>query len=191
MAHRRPLPGYLQPSRSPRRLRAIYIASILASVFALIFGFATVREGAPEYAKPVSTKLNPTGRAFSLQVPLKDGDHEIGEVTIRIEPDDSVLVSVPDLKTKLKTALSEKTLAGLGGAVPADGFATLAALKASGLNLTFDAGLQELHFAADVDQRGTNDISLGGGRRMPPSAALVAPAKFAGYLNVIAGLDYA
>jgi outer membrane usher protein len=61
--------------------------------------------GEVQYAKPVSNRLNITGRAIDMEVPLKDGDRELGDIPIRIEPDDSVLVSRAALLSVVEASL--------------------------------------------------------------------------------------
>ncbi len=143
-----------------------------------------------EYAQPISTRLNPTGRVVTMPVPLKDDTTDLGEVTIRIETDDTVLVAKQDLAERLKRTLDEPGRQRLVSVADKGAFATLAQLREAGIGLRFDAGLQELHLELAVDQRGTNEISVSSRAAQRASSSLAEPAIVSGYINVIAGVDH-
>ncbi len=139
----------------------------------------------------MSSKLNPTGRAITMTVPLKDGDVALGEVTVRISPEDTVLVNKADLAERLRGELDAAVIARLDEQEGAGGFLSVAALSKAGVALKFDGGLQELQLMLATDQRPTNDISMVSRRSQPSSAVQAPAAKVSGYVNVIAGLDHA
>jgi outer membrane usher protein len=146
--------------------------------------------GEIEYAKPVSSRLNRGSRAIDMPVPLKDDGTFLGEVAIRINPDDSILVNKTVLSAKLGAAIDGAVHARLDALTAENGFVSLAALNAVGLNLHFDPGLQELQLRAAVEQRPVGELSFGDPYRTRISTNLARPALMAGYLNVTAGVDY-
>lgn len=142
------------------------------------------------YAKPVSTRLNPTGRTITMSVPLKEGDASLGEIVVRIETDDTVLVPKAALVDKLTPLLAQADLERLHSLPPSNGQLSLAELAQAGFHMRFDPGQLELQFLPQVDQRAKGTISLGrqGGPLVSPNAA--KPALFSAYLNIVAGAQY-
>ena len=142
------------------------------------------------YTKAVSTQLNVTGRAINMPVPLKVGPNEAGEVMVRINSDDSVMINTASLAAAVAGILAGASRARLDALGSGDGFVSIPALNAAGFDVRFDPGLQELSFSPLVDQRPTGEISLGSQRAARISEAAVQPAFISGYLNVFAGFDY-
>ena len=188
------MPRFRQPrcmpvrlERSPsRRFCGVLSAVAVCGTLTLI----PVDVRAVEYAKSVSNRLNATGRALTLPVPLRDGGKQLGEIIIQINPDDSILIDKGELIEKLSPELTETHRQRLAG-VPTEGtLVSLAALKAAGFEARFDTGLQELMIEPAVDQRAAGDIHLGGQAAAPVSGNLVKPAGFSGYFNLFSGIDY-
>jgi outer membrane usher protein len=170
------------------------IRRVLAGFACCVFLFGPGVAGAAsaeavEYAKAISNRLNTTGKAIDLEVPLKDQDRALGDIAIRINPDDSVLVNKPALTQILASILdapSRQRLETLAGSGP---FLALRSLKSAGFDIRFDPALQELTFYAAVEQRASEDISFAGLHRTPVSAAPATPARVSGYVNMFASLD--
>ncbi|MBS0243645.1 MAG: fimbrial biogenesis outer membrane usher protein, partial [Proteobacteria bacterium] len=156
----------------------------------LYCGSYAARAGEPEYAKTISNKLNTTGRTISMMVPMKDTGTPIGDIVVRIEPDDSVLVSKAELASLLKSSLDAAAMRRLEGLDAPQGFVSLPALRQAGLMMRFDPGLQELNFEVATQERQSSDISISPRHATSSSARLALPALFSGYVNVIAGVDY-
>src|SRR6185437_12324297 len=130
-----------------------------------------------QYAKAVSNRLNTTGRAIDMEVPMKDGDRALGDIPVRINPADSVLINKPALSQNLTPILDTGSRQRLK-AIPGNGpFVSLSVLKSAGFDIRFDPTLQELNFHAAVEQRASEDISFSGIRRSPVSTTLAAPAR--------------
>lgn len=178
-----------QPRRS--RLHGFLLSAFLAvAVPVLVSHEGSVRAEEREYAKPISNRLNTTGKELTISLPLKDGTSELGEVAVRIRPDDSLLVSKADLAARLDRVLQPKSRARLAGVSDERGFVALPAMRASGIPIRFDAALQELHLDLAADHRQTSEISVSRRSPAPVSAALSKPAIVSGYLNIIAGVDH-
>ncbi len=143
------------------------------------------RAGEKQYQKPVSSRLNTTGRAINMPVPLKDDASELGEVVVVINPDDSVVLPKAALVDKLTPVLDKASLERLHGVPDVNGQVTLGDLAAAGFNMRFDPAALELVFLPSADERPVGDISLARRRGPPSSANAVKPGAVAGYLNVI------
>ena len=80
------------------------------------------REPSPverQYQKPVSSRLNTTGRVIKMPVPLKDDATELGELVVVINPDDSVVLDRSLDSSRLRQIISyvpaawEELIAGM------------------------------------------------------------------------------
>lgn len=139
-----------------------------------------------------TVRLNTTGRAINMAVPLKDGGRVVGDVMIRIETDSSVRLAKASFVEKMAPLVAEPARKSLDALKESDGMTALKDVQAAGLGVTFDAGLMELVFEPTADQRPTGALSLTGTNPKPagPEAASVKPAAVAGYLNLFAGADH-
>jgi len=144
----------------------------------------------PEFVKTITNRFNTTGKIITLPLPLKDGQTLLGEVTVRVHPDDSLLVSLAEIRQRLNGTLNGGSKRALEQMTAPSGFVALEEVKAAGVNLTFDKGLQELRLELATDLRLTSDISVGGRSTSPVGSALAQPAKVSGYINLISGIDY-
>lgn len=141
-----------------------------------------------EYQKAISSRLNATGRALTLPVPLKDGTREIGEIALRVEPDDTVYIQRQAALEKIGPMLAPEARAQLAALPHTDDRIALAAIAQAGLGLSFNAASLELVFDPVAAQRAEGDLSVGlrGSFNAQPTADA---AKVSGYLNVIGGVD--
>jgi len=142
-----------------------------------------------EYARPVSNRLNVTGRAITMPFPLRIYGREKGEVLVRINADDRLLVSKFSLAPYVKDILDPDSLSALQNTGPDEEYVAIDALRANGFNLWFDPALQELQFDPSADQRPTGEIDLNHNRTVLQGVA-VDPAPVSGFLNVSTGFDY-
>ena len=118
----------------------------------------------PEFVKLIVSRLNTTGKVITMPLPLKDGDALLGEVIAQRQSGRHFLISAADLKLRLQVDTQwHDTKRGIEAMTRrrAD-FATLDEIKAAGVNLSFDKGLQELRLDVPTDLRLTSDISVGG-----------------------------
>ena len=60
-----------------------------------------------QYAKAVSNRLNTTGRAIDMEIPMKDADRALGDIPVRINPDNSVLINKPALSQILSPSWTQ------------------------------------------------------------------------------------
>ena len=146
-----------------------------ASTTAAVTRAAPSPAGEQIYAKPVSSRLNPTGKVITMPVPFKDDGQTLGEVIIRINPDDTVMIPKAALVDKLTPILDKAALARLHGLADSNGQLTIADLKAAGFNISFDPGQLELRFSPNADQRPLGELSLSRRNSGPPWPKPVAP----------------
>lgn len=172
-------------SRLGRLLLVCAGALILAASTASAQNSASTR-----YEKEVSSRLNTSGRAVSMPVTFRIDGIDAGEVVVRINPDDSVMVTKSTLAAKLAATLDKPALDRLSALGDASGGVAISELKNAGFDIQFDAGKLELQFAPSGTQRGEGDISLGRGTFPAISSNSVQPAKVSGFLNVFAGADH-
>lgn len=180
----------LERSGFARPLKAFWALHQFMLALCLVLVTNQLHAAEPDFVKTISNRLNPTGRVITLPLPLKDGDTLLGEVTARVNPDDSLLLGLADLKQRLQSTLNGASRRGLEQMSAPGGFVTIEEVKAAGVNLSFDKGLQELRLELATDLRLTSDISVAGRSTFAPRTALSEPAKVSGYVNLISGIDY-
>jgi outer membrane usher protein len=135
-----------------------------------------------------AVRLNPTGREIDLTVPLRDR-FPIGQIAIRIMPDDQVLMSASDLATALARVANSSITDIVNAQAAPDGFVSLAALQQAGLAINYDPGQLELVLDLEATSRLTRGISLGFQyNRLPIQPDL--SERFALAISYRAGLDY-
>ncbi|CEJ86399.1 conserved hypothetical protein [Hyphomicrobium sp. GJ21] len=175
--------------RTPQARYTIFALQALIAAFAGLPNGTAIAAGI-EYQVPVSSKLNTTGKPIGMDVPVKDGDRDLGDVAIRINADDSILVSRTGIIRLIEASLgpsARKSLAAIDGDAT---FLPIAALASAEIGLRFDRAAQELILSVAPEQRATSDLSLSGNRQAPPSSVLASPAKLSGYVNLFASVDH-
>ncbi len=141
------------------------------------------------YGRAVSARLNPTGRAITVSVPLKEGDTRLGDIMVRIDPDGMILVPKAALIQQLGKAVDKPVLAQLEKLPEKNGLVALGDLGGADFRLAYDPNQMELAFYPAIEQRARNDLSLAQAGRVG-SGNLVAPATIAGFVNITGGADY-
>ncbi len=166
------------------------LAAVLTGACAGLVTLSDVALAQRDASSIVAGRLNTTGRTIPMSVVLKEAGASMGEIDIKITPQDAVLVSKAALIERLSGRVTPETLAKATGVTDSSGFVAIKDLKAAGLNLEFNSGLLELAFSPTADQRPMGNLSISRPRLSSPDATLQAPAKVAGFLNIIAGGDY-
>lgn len=136
----------------------------------------------------ITNRLNTTGRSIDLPVPLREGRRELGEITIRLNSDDSVLVHRDGLCDLARQTLNARVLDDIQR-LPAT-FLSIEALAAAGIEIGFDASLLEVVVKPKADQRPISDLSFGDRPRQQASGRVADPANISGYVNIIGNLDW-
>lgn len=134
-------------------------------------------------------RLNTTGKPIELVVPLRERV-PLGQVTIRLDPDDRVTVRREELTAALARAATPGFLAGLNALPSSDGFVTFDALRTAGLTLSFDPGALDLVAAFGTEARPDRTLDLGfggkGSKALPDTSSSVSA-----FLAYQASWDYA
>ena len=146
----------------------------------------------PDYAKPVSTKLNSTGKAITMAVPFTAGEQSLGDLVVTINPDDGVAIAKLALLDKLGPLLGKDATSRLAALPDQNGKVAIEALKAAGFDITFDRSQLAMAYKPKGDDRATGELTLGGGAGggRIASADIASPAQVAGYVNLGVGLDH-
>lgn len=126
-----------------------------------------------------------------MSVPLNDNGRSLGEVTVRIDVHDAVAVNHEAFLQAAGSGFSAETRGRVERLPRTDGFTPVAAFAGAGIDLTFDAAIQELTIRVAADDRAVGDIDLGQRPNAAAASAAQAPAAVSGYLNIVAGVDYA
>lgn len=137
---------------------------------------------------PPPRRLNPTGRMVELVVPLRDRV-PLGQVGIRITPDDQVLVSAGDVAAALSRVITAETIEGIRAIPATDGFVPLSALQATGIVIAYDPAQLELALDIAATLRRPRSISVGF-QRMDQPVEQDRSDRFSFYLAYRASLDY-
>lgn len=133
-------------------------------------------------------RLNPTGRAIVLTVPLKDGAAYLGDIPLTIGLDDTLSVPAerlfqlltpllaPDVTEALRSNLAGKTQVRPEDLVP------------NGLGMDYDPRTLELRLTIPVEQRASRQLSVSALDRAN-IGSYYQPAKASAYLNVRGTFD--
>ena len=133
-------------------------------------------------ANPNGTKLNDTGHDVDLVVPLRERV-PIGQVGIRIRPDDTVLISKTDLENAIRRGVTPEFVKAIDALPDQEGFLAIGVLAQHGLAVTFDRNALELVAKFDATAFPERSIGLG----FDTAASIVVPDASA---NVSAFLSY-
>jgi outer membrane usher protein len=161
----------------------LLLGPLLFAVSSLAFGQDVAGQIAP-------MKLNTTGRVLMMPVPLMDDTKQLGELVARIDPDDKIWVRKETLIRLLGERLKPEVIASIRK-LPAKGEQiALTSLASTGAGLQFDQGEVALKFVPRADLRTAQKINLRGMQSGVVSSQQVKPSIFAGYVNVIGGVEH-
>lgn len=176
-----------------RTLVRLSVGALLSAAAALFSAPPCVAQGGSSgalYQKPVSSRLNSSGRTIPLTVPLKDDGVELGDIVVRIDRDDRVLVPKAALMSVSGKALDAPTRSRIDRLDAPGGFLTIEDLTRAGIAIVFDRNKLELRLEPAADQRPEGELSVARRRPLRESASSSRPAILSGYLNVFGNLDH-
>jgi outer membrane usher protein len=136
--------------------------------------------------------INPTGRLLELSVPLHYGKFYLGDLQLRLTPDQEAQVPATALLAIVKPLLREEAFSALskaGTAGDAD-YCDLADLRQAGFDFRFDPGAVSIFFTPTLDQKIEGNISIQARRGSAESPNAAAPAELSAYLNLRSAIDY-
>lgn len=131
--------------------------------------------------------LNPTGRSVQLAIPVRESAEGpyLGEVVLRIAPDDSLAVHAERFLEAIAPIADAPVLARLRESADGEGWITPAAIEAAGLAFQYDPFLLEIRTGVPAEARRQRAISVVGERRRPVAPS-DPPARLAAQLNLAA-----
>jgi outer membrane usher protein len=140
--------------------------------------------------------VNPTGRVLEMAVPLNYRKFYLGDLQVRIRPDQHVEAPRGPLLAAVKPLLRAEAFAVLnaaGGSGSGGGdaaFLDLQDLRDRGFDFRFDPGVVSILFNPTLDQKVQGNISIQerGVQANSPNAA--QPADLAAFLNLRSAVDY-
>ena len=140
----------------------------------------------PTVATPVM-RINTTGQNVDLVVPLRDRV-PLGQVTVRIAPDDRIGVLQTDLAAALKRSATPEFVNRISTLAASDGFIALDTLAGAGLPMTFDPATLELTTSLDATARPEQTLGFSHRSEAQPIEHDTS-ARFAAFLSYQATLD--
>ena len=144
---------------------------------------------AADQSAPASRpRLNTGNQDIVLLVPVREAG-PLGQVEIRITPQDDVRVSITDLTRVLQRTVSPVSLTAVQSAAASDGYAKLEDIRNAGVSLAFDPSTLEIVAGVDASSRLRRRVPLGfeeDGSDLVPDAS----SRFAVALNYQGTLDY-
>ena len=153
------------------------------------------RSAAPRSRRPAGyPSLNTTGKALSMPVPLKTNGQQLGEIILKIDPDDTRGSSQGDAgRIAGQTARRRPRWPSCRAVADSGGSVGVPQLQGGGLR----RGVRSRPDGAGVRRRrrpAPRRRHLGrravGSRGAGRSAATVAPSLFSGYVNLFGGIDH-
>ena len=137
---------------------------------------------------PRTSKLNPTGRAISLTVPLR-AQGPLGQVQVTLTADDQLLIAVNDLANALARVVLPDELVRLRAAANKDHLIDIPTLDKLGYRISYDPQAVELNLDIPLSVRPQQTVHLGRGlsiEHVQPDAS----ADVAAFLNYRIGTTY-
>jgi len=168
-----------------------YLACALPA--ALTISWSATSAAAPAANAPARTnpqsQLNPTSRMLSLIVEIRERDRRLGEVAIKIAPNDQISVNKAQFLRAAALVLRDDAHAQLRRLPGQAGFIALRKINAAGFSTGFDQSAMQLQFTPSPGQRPRGTIRLRRNRAQSRGAQQ-PPAAFSGYVNLRAATDY-
>ena len=137
---------------------------------------------------PRAAKLNPTGRAITLTVPLR-AQGPLGQVQVTLTADDQLLMAVDDLANALARVVLPDEIARLRAAADKDRRIDIPTLGRLGYRISYDPQAVELNIDIPLSARPQQTLHLGRGlsiEHVEPDTS----ANVAAFLNYRVGTTY-
>lgn len=140
--------------------------------------------------------VNPTQRVLEMAVPLNYRKFYLGDLAVRLTPDQRVEVPRAALIAAVTRLLRADAVAALA-AVPGTGtgegegaYLDLKLLRGAGFDFRFDPGAVTILFNPTIDQKAEGNISIHERRADAASPNAAQPAELAAFLNLRSAVDY-
>lgn len=139
--------------------------------------------------KPLSDRLNLSGRDIPLGGPLRDGEFILGEVDYILTADDQILVEIGTLMPLIETRISTGDLVRIRQTVANETHLPATTLAALGLQLDYDPATFGLVMTLAPEMRPRQAISIAG-TNYGVMGRLAEPARLSAYVTAFATTDY-
>ena len=140
-------------------------------------------------AQPAPQRLNPTGRAINLTVPVKDGTLYLGDIVLQIDPNDHLTFSSQRMLDLLSNILEPKILETLRGSLAGKTVVQGEEFSGSGIKVAYDPRTLELNLIIPSQMRAARSLQVASLDRNR-FGAFEKPAGVSAYLNVRGSEDY-
>ena len=134
-----------------------------------------------------SELTNAPQREISVPLFIEHKDH--GEINIIPGENDELKLEGKTLLQEIRPSVTEQTFNRLRDTVDANGKLSLRAIKAAGLNATFDERKLEFQIGVPPEIRQPTQYDVFH-RAFQPEGEIVRPSRFSAFVNVRLGVDY-
>ncbi len=134
-------------------------------------------------------QINPTGRTLEMIVPLHYRDFYLGDLPVRLTPQQEVEAPLDDACRILSELLRPEALQALRMTGSGERI-TLSDLRGKGFNFRFDPGSVSIVFTPTLDQKAEGNISIQARNASHESPNAADPAKLAAFLNMRMAADH-
>lgn len=150
-------------------------------------GFGVRADDEVLFSKPLKSQ---SGRVAEITVPVRESGFYLGDVNVRVYPDQTVYVDATQLARAVAKVLGPEAAAILKPLQGADSAVPIEAVRAAGIDIRYDPNKVELTLSPLIDQRARNTIAVQGLRESIISESTAPPARLSGYINARVGVDY-
>lgn len=133
--------------------------------------------------------LNTTGRVLSMVMPLKEDGRYLGDVEVRVTPDDTIEIATQQVFNLIREKLSGDAVQGLMLLAEPGVYANMERFEALGLPMSFDPQTMELGITLPVSARARQSIGLAE-LEQETFGEFTSPEAFTAFLNLRTSLDY-
>jgi outer membrane usher protein len=134
--------------------------------------------------------INPTGRLIEMSVPLKMKEFYLGDISVRLTPQQEVEIPRAELKRLLADLLRANALAGLEASPGNAEHVYLSGLRQAGFDFQFDPASVSLQFKPTIEQKAQGSVAIKPRQDHVASPNLAEPALLSAYLNMRGAADY-
>lgn len=134
-------------------------------------------------------RLNTTDRVLTIAAPLQDAGVYLGDVEVRIAPDDSIEIAADQVFDLVSRNLDPAATGPLQTLAQPGAFASPEQFAAAGAPIRFDPRTLELAIELPASARARQSIGLADLDRAV-YGDFVAPAGFSAYMNIRGAVDY-
>lgn len=187
-----------------RPLLGIIFLFLYSGIFPCVFGRAGAQATEPErasYLPPAQIQIpnepppiTPTSRTLEMAVPLHYGKYYLGDLEIRITPEQNVYLPRAPLLAAVKPLLRDTAISTLEAVLSysqgPENTMEMTTLQQAGFDFRFDPAAVSIIFAPTLDQKVKGNISVQARKAAQDSPNAATPAKLAAFVNMRAAADY-